>query len=392
MCNGNCAIESSLRVYDIAADSSHTLVPQSAGGWYSPTGHLLYTSRDGGLYAAAFDAKRLVMRSGAVPVIDGVDATRFTMSPSGAVLYSIDPASRTPSELVWVSRDGRIAPLDSTWRGRFEYPALSPDGSALAVSVRGNKTDMWIRRADGTRQKVNADGTANWRGSWHPDGKSLAFISIRNPSANSNDVAVYQVRADGSATAERVLQHKFGVWEAELSRDGQWMVVRSDEVDGNSNMYARRVKGDTALRPLLVDLSETRQAALSPDGRWLAYTSNESGQLFEIFVASFPDMASKRLVSRGGGTEPRWSRNGRELFFKSGDRFMVVDAPPGPVFNPGNPRTLFSLSGFREARNRQQYDVAPDGRFVMIREFGGTATSLVYAEHWFPELLAKLKQ
>jgi len=392
VCNGNCAIESSLHVYDVATDSSRLLVQQAAGGWYSPTGHLLYTSRDGGLYAAAFDAKRLVMRSGAVPVIDGVEATSFTLSPSGAVLYSIDPASRTPSELVWVSRDGHIAPFDSAWRGRFEYPALSPDGNALAVSVRGSTTDLWIRRADGTRQKVIADGTANWRASWRADGKSLTFISIGNPSANSNDVAVYQVRADGSATAELVLRHKFGVWEAELSRDGQWMVVRADEEDGNSNMYARHVKGDTALRPLLVDLSRTLQAALSPDGRWLAYTSNESGQLYDVFVASFPDMTSKRLVSRGGGSEPRWSRNGRELFFKSGNRFMVVDVPPGPVFNPGSPRALFALSGFREARNRQQYDVAPDGRFVMIREFPGTAPNLVYAEHWFPELLAKLKQ
>jgi serine/threonine-protein kinase len=391
ICNGNCAIESNLYGYDLAADSIRLLVPQAAGGWYSPTGHLLYTSRDGGLYAAGFDLGRLVVRSGAVPVIEGVEPTRFTVSASGAVLYSIDPSARASSELVWVTRDGGIVPFDSTWRGRFEYPALSPDGTALAVSVRGKTTDLWIRRADGTRQKVIAEGAANWRASWMPDGRSFAFISIGNPAENPDDETVYLVRADGSAKPELLLRHTFGVWEAELSRDGQWLVVRSDERDGNANIYARRLGGDTTLVPLRVDPSFTLQVALSPDGRWLAYSSNESGQQYEVYVASFPDMASKRLVSRGGGTEPRWARNGRELYFKSGNQLMAVAVPPGSSFTPGNPRPLFSLAGFRTARNRQQYDVAPDGRFLMIRE-STEAPAIVYVEQWFAELRAKVSR
>jgi serine/threonine-protein kinase len=393
VCNGNCAIATSLYVYDFAADSARLLVAQAAGGWYSPTGHLLYTSRDGGLYAASFDTQRLAMRSGAVPVIDEVEPTHFTVSASGAVLYSVDPRSHSHTELVWVTRDGRSMPFDSTWRGRFEYPALSPDGTALAVSVRGKTTDLWIRRADGTRQKVITDGVANWRSSWTPDGNSLAFISLGNPAKNADDVSVYRVRADGSAKAELLLRHTYGVWEVELSRDGQWLVFRSDEQNANGNIYARRLRGDTTLVPLRVDLPHTLQVALSPDGRWLAYSSNESGQQYEVYVASFPDMASKRLISRGGGSEPRWARNGRELFFKSSGQFMVVDVPPGPSFNPTNPRALFSLAGYREARNRQQYDVAPDNqRFVMIRESSATETGVVHVESWFAELVAKLKR
>ncbi|HYN64431.1 MAG TPA: hypothetical protein VES36_07500, partial [Candidatus Limnocylindrales bacterium] len=145
-------------------------------------------------------------------------------------------------------------------------------------------------------------------------------------------------------------------------------------------------------KPLLVDANfNTLCIALSPDGRWLAYTSNETAGQYEVYVASFPDMKSKRLVSTGGGTEPRWARNGRELYFVSSGQLMAVAVPPGPSFSPGSPRALFSVEGYRRARNHQQYDVAPDGRFVMIREAGGMAGA-VYAERWFAELLAKVNR
>jgi serine/threonine-protein kinase len=388
VCRGNCAIEANLYVYDFTADSARLLVPRAAGGWYSPTGHLLYTSRDGGLYAVPFDLRRLVLRPGAVPVIEGVEPLRFTLSASGTALYSTDPSASSPSELVWVTRDGRIAPFDSTWRARFEYPALSPDGSALAVSVRGRTTDLWVRRSNGSRQKIVVAGAANWRASWMPDGQSFAFISVRDPEKNPDDVAVYRIRADGSGGAELLHRQRYGVWEAEVSRDGRWMVVRTDE-DNGSSLRARRLNGDTTLVPIRVGEGVTLQAALSPDGRWLAYVSNESGQ-YEIYVASFPDMTSKRLVSRGGGTEPRWARNGRELYFKSGGQLVTVSLAAGRSFTPGNPQPLFPLAGFREARNHPQYDVAADGRFVMIRE-SSAGSGVVYAERWLDELRTKLK-
>ena len=114
----------------------------------------------------------------------------------------------------------------------------------------------------------------------------------------------------------------------------------------------------------------------------------------EIFVTSFPDARTRFQVSRGGGTEPRWSRDGRELFFESRGALKVVRVPPGPVFNPSAPTTLFSVAGYRRARNRQQYDVSPDGqRFIMIREQSGTANrGVVYVENWLTELRAKVKQ
>ncbi|MEP7326092.1 MAG: protein kinase [Gemmatimonadota bacterium] len=388
VCNGNCAVYSYVAVYDFAADSARLLVPQAAGAWYSPTGHLLYTSRDGGLYAAAFDPRRLAIRSGSVPVIENVEPTRFTLSNAGTVLYSLDPVTRAGSGLVWVTREGRASPVDSTWQGRFEYPALSPDGSMIAVSLRGRTTDLWIRRASGTRQRVIAGGVANWRASWFPDRLSFAFVSVRSADTSSEDVVLYRARADGAGSPQLLLKYRLPLWESEVSGDGRWLVVRADE-SGHNRVFARRLDGDTALIPLVSGDENGVEVALSPDARWLAYTSTLADG--NVVVASFPDMESKRQVSQGGGFEPRWARNGRELFFKSQGQMMAVSVAPGPGFNPGDSRPLFSLEGYRVARNRAQYDVAPDGRFLMIRETGSEA-GVVYTEHWFDELEAKVHQ
>jgi serine/threonine-protein kinase len=294
---------------------------------------------------------------------------------------------------VWVSRDGSSVPVDSTWRGDFDYPAISPDGTALAVSVRDGSTQIWIRRADGTRQKLTQEGTVNWRPSWSSDGRSIAFISNKRGDGSQDAFDVYRMPVDGSAPPELLVRHLFGLWEAELSRDGEWLVVRSDEAVAFSNIRGRRLNGDTALVPLVVDQATSMQAALSPDGRWLAYSSDATGR-FEVYVTPFPSISSTRLVSIGGGNEPRWARSGKELFYKSGGRLMVVTVQPGAAFTPGTPRALFSLSGFRAARNRPQYDVAPDDqRFLMIKDFEDeSGEDLVYVENWFPELKAKVKQ
>jgi eukaryotic-like serine/threonine-protein kinase len=308
-CSGNCAIESAVYVYDLAADSGRLVTANAAGAWYSPTGHLLYTSRTGGLYALGFDAERLVATSGAVPVIDDVLPASFTLSASGAVLYAAAHGGKALAELMWVSRDGSAAPFDSTWRGDFNYPALSPDGNALALSVGDGTTHLWIRRADGTRQKLTQEGLVNWRPTWAPDGRSLLFSSLRTPGGTQDDSNLYVMPVDGSTPAALLLDHTHGVWEGEFTRDGRWLVVRSDEQDGISQIRGRRMDTDTALVPLLVTGSNKSQIALSPDGRWLAYGGFGTG-VREIYVAAFPSMTSPRLVSREGGSEPpRPARN-----------------------------------------------------------------------------------
>jgi len=390
-CPGNCSIAAAVSVLDFSADSLRELIADAAGAWYSPTGHLLYTARNGGLYAAEFDLGRLRLTGGAVPVIENVAPASFALSPSGSILYSIGGSAETASTLVWVSRDGRSEPLDASWRGGFEYPAGSPDGRSVAVSLRDGTMQLWIWRADGTRQKLTQEGTVNWRPSWTPDGRSVAFASNRRGGGSQDDFDLYLAPVDGGAPAQLLHRHPFGLWEVELSRDGEWLVLRSDEHDGDANIHARRLRGDTTLVPLVVDAYTTTQAALSPDGRWLAHVSNATGQR-EVYVTPFPGGGSTRLVSRDGGTEPRWAHSGRELFYKSGNRMMAVPVTSGASLVTGVPRPLFSVEGYHGARNRQEYDVAPgDQRFLMIQlGSSGARAEATYVENWFAELRAKV--
>lgn len=228
----------------------------------------------------------MALTSGAIPLIADVEPTGFVWSASGTVLYTTGSTSQAGAELVWVTRDGRETPLDSTWHGGFEYPALSPDGKAVAVGLRDKKTDLWIRQADGTRAKVDAPGVANWRPFWLPDGRSLTFISIGNPD-DPNDVVVYGVGADGSTKPGLLQKSNWGIYEAETSRDGRWLVLRSDEEGGNGTVRFRPLSGDTTLIPVLVGSPGATGIALSPDGRWLAYSSVDRGaENYELYVAS----------------------------------------------------------------------------------------------------------
>ena len=389
-CPGNCGIQSSIHALDLKTGTDRLLVDNAAGAWYAPTGQLLYTDRAGGLFAVGFDVGRLKVTSGAVSVIDDVVPGSFAISATGTVLYAVATGGDR-RELVWVSRDGAAVPVDSSWRADFEYPALSPDGKIIAVSLHDATTQLWIRRSDGTRQKLTGEGTTNWRPTFTSDGRSLVFSSDRRGGPTRNAYDLYEVPADGSAPAALLQHHTFGLWEGQISSDGKWLVLRSDEESGISHIRARRLAGDTALVPVVVDSTISLQLALSPDGRWLAWSGYRTGHP-EIYVEPFPGAAWVRQVSHDGGIEPRWSHDGRELFFKSGTRFMDVPVAPGATLTLGTPRELFSVAGYRSARNRQQYDVAPDGRrFLMIRE-PGTAPALTYVENWFPELKAKVKR
>jgi serine/threonine-protein kinase len=392
-CPGNCASGSAVYVYDIKADTTRLLVPNGTGGWYSPTGHLLYTNREGGLFAVGFDVDRMVVTSGAMSVAEGVAPSGFTLSASGTALYTLGTQDLNKSTLVWVSRDGTEAPLAPDWTGAFEYPALAPDGSSIAVSVREAVTQLWVRRADGSRLRISRGDLGSWRPSWAPDGSGFAFTTTNGASSEAGANDVYFSPADGSVPPRLLLDMGVGIWEAEFSRDGEWLVVRADDQASFGVFHARRLRGDTALTMIYSDSSFNTQLALSPDSRWLAFTSDHSGRS-EIYVASFPDMQVKYPVSQGGGTEPRWAHSGRELFFKSHGKLMSLPVAAGAGFAPGSARPLFSVAPYANAINRPQYDVGRDDRrFVMIRRpVSATRQEVVLVEHFFGDLKAKAKQ
>ncbi|HEU5050947.1 MAG TPA: protein kinase [Gemmatimonadales bacterium] len=392
-CPGNCASGSAVYVYEFENDTVRLLVPNAGGVWYSPTGHLLYTSREGGLFAAGFDPERMSVTSGAVPVADGVAPGGFVVSASGTALYTIGTEDVRSSTLVWVARDGSEQPFAADWVGAFEYPALSPDGKSVAVSVRQAVTELWVRREDGSRLRISRGETGSWRPSWTPDGRHLAFATTNAASSTLGANDVYLTPADGSMPPQLLADLDVGLWEVEFSRDGQWMIVRADEQASFGVLHARRLQGDTALSLIYSDSSFNTQVALSPDSRWLAFVSDRSGRS-EVYVASFPDMQVKYPVSQGGGTEPRWARSGRELFFKSRGQLMALPVAAGAGFAPGSARPLFPVGRYASAINRPQYDVGPDDtRFLMIRRPDRTGQQeIVYVDNFFADLRAKVGQ
>jgi serine/threonine-protein kinase len=392
-CPGNCASGSAVYLFDIARDTTRLLVPDATGGWYAPTGHLLYTSRDGGLYAIGFDLDRMAVTSGAFSIADGVAPSGFTMSVSGSALLTLGTQDLRQSTLVWVSRDGAEEPFAPDWTGAFEYPALSPDGRSIAVSVREAVTQLWVRPADGSRLRISRGDLGSWRPTWAPDGRSFAFTTTNGASSEAGANDLYLSPVDGSTPPRLLLDLHVGIWEAEFSRDGEWLVVRADDQSSFGVFHARRLRGDTTLSMIYSDSSFNTQLALSPDSRWLAFTSDRSGRS-EVYVASFPDMQVKYPVSQDGGSEPRWAHSGRELFFKSRGMLMSLPVAPGAGFAPGSARPLFPVTAYATAVNRPQYDVGPDDRrFMMIRRPArGSRQEAVLVENFFADLVAKVAQ
>ena len=188
-----------------------------------------------------------------------------------------------------------------------------------------------------------------------------------------------------------LLDDEQGLEEVTYSPDGEWLVYRVGGADSDRDLFARRMGSDTATALVVTEYDET-SPAVSPDGRWLAYASNESGR-YEVYVRPFPNTNDGRwLVSTDGGIEPVWAHSGRELFYKGSGNFMVVEVLTGTTFVTGERRALFSAQGYRPSVLHQFYDVTPDDqRFVMIRNPAGEdAGELIVVENFFEELKAKV--
>ncbi len=380
---------SNIAVFDPKSGTYRTLV-QGLTARYAPTGHLIYVSASGDLLAVPFDLKRLQVRGQPVALTNKIAGRAFgavdlALSSSGTLIYQVGEVNTDPATVAYVTRDGRFTPVDSGWSSSFQTLALSPDGKQLAVSiVATGEQQLWIKQLpDGPLSKLTFDGQSNYRPAWHPDGRTVGFTSAALTFAG--------VRADGSAqpTVLVIDTARSGVQEAVWSRDGTWIVYRTTTRD----ILARRTTGDTTAVPLLQTSSfQEVEPTLSPDGRWLAYASNESGR-FEVYVRPFPDTdRAKWQVSTDGAADPLWSHSGRELFFFANTGMVTsVEVLPGATFTMGKRTPLFSAS--QTAGGPHSWDITPDDqRFVMIQLAGSELTQnreLVVVENFFPELESK---
>ena len=317
--------------------------------------------------------------------VEDLSTSDITLSANGTLVYEPAGSNRT-WQLAWMTREGQATPVDPGWTGRFRHPSLSPDGRQVAVTGVTAESHIWIKQLDrGPNSKLTFEGSANTRPVWLPDGKRIAYTSDAQGSAGA-----FVKRADGSSPAELALRTTLPVVEIEWARDGTWAVLRLG-TSPRGDLYAFRPGTDTVPTQLFVSQFDEAGPALSPDHRWLAYSSNESGRP-EIFVRPFPNSSTaKWQVSTNGGTEALWAHSGRELFYKDGENQLVsVPVLAGTTFTFGSGHTLFSVLGtVPPDAGHRMYDVSPDDkRFLMIRPqaSGDTMIPLIVVDNFLTEL------
>jgi Tol biopolymer transport system component len=361
------------------------------GAWYVQTGHILILNPAGTLLAAPFDLDRLAITGPLVPVATGLSVTLgaggladVAVSSTGVLTYAAGRNLAGNRELVWVTRDGVVSRVDTTWRGFFGGRVrLSPDGRTLATTREGTgaSQQVFVKQLDeGPAMRVIEVGATD--AGWSPDGRTLAV--------GSSD-GVWIGPADGSVPLRRLLQSAVPVRRPEFTPDLEWLLY-----DTGLSVWAHRIRGDSTTRLLVRSGAGTTAPAISHDGKWLAYNSTESGP-FEVYLRPFPNVDSlKRRVSVNGGLSPRWSRDDRELFFIDNRQDMVVvPIRTKPTLAIGEPRRLFSATDYTFAGG-PGFDISPDGqRFLFTRLVSSgvpVREELIVVQNVFDELRTKVRQ
>ncbi len=393
--------DTGIAVVDLAT-GEHRVLVQGALARYAETGHLVVVRGDGTLMAAPFDEVELELTGPWVQLLSNVSVgsgnnvqggVDLALSASGTLAYVAGGLSTdVRRELVWVERDGSVQAIDPGWTGEFESVALSPDGERLAVTIGfESETDLWIKQLDrGPASLLTFTDGLNRRPTWTRDGLSVTFVTDREENRD-----LYVKRADGVGSAEVVRDLAVNVDEGFWSPDGDWLVYRTGISGEERDIFAWRSEPDSVTVPVAAAPGVDEVApALSPDGRWLAYVSSETGRR-EVWVRSFPDVEAGRWqISVRGGTEPVWAHSGQELFYKSRGNLMVVGVQTDPTFATLEVRELFSTQGYYPFVVHHTYDVtADDQRFVMIRRQAQAtrgATELIMVENFFEELKARV--
>jgi serine/threonine-protein kinase len=358
---------------------------------YASSGHLIY-AQAGNLMAVPFDLERLEVTGTAVPVVQGVlqssnvgQPAQYSVSDTGTLAYVPGGVAATQGKLVWVNRAGTEQPLAAPARA-YEQPRLSPDGRRVAVTLRDEAAgpQVWLYDlARDTLTRFTFEGTTNQSVAWTPDGKRIAFLSNKEGRYN-----IYWQLADGSGGLERLTTSDHVQFPLSWSPDGQLLAFMEVFPATAGDIWVLRTS-DRKAQPFLQAPAYEGGGRFSPDGRWLAYVSDESGRR-EVYVQPYPGPSGKYLISTEGGNEAEWNRNGRELFYRSGDKMMAVEVTTQASFSVGKPKMLFGGSYLQSGGTAADYDAARDGqRFLMLKpvEQGQAApTQINVVLNWTEEL------
>ena len=390
-------------IYGAALDSAdRTAVLQAAASNVAYGNGYLFFIRGTALVAQPFDAGRMALSGNPVTIAEEVQRTPNGV-PGGAfsvsdrvLAYRIGAGVRGfPTQLSWFDRAGKVL---GTVGERADYAdvEISPDGTHAAVSELdpGTGRDVWIfDLARGIPTRFTSDPADEYASVWSPDGSKIIFTSRRDGHFD-----LFQKASSGAGAEEKVLVDNRDKWPMSWSPDGKTILYSTGTISAagvRPHLWALPLGGDGKPFPVLNDAQFTQfPGRLSPDGRWIAYVSNESGQN-EIYVAAFPGLNSKVRVSTSGGNLPRWRRDGREIFFLDGAKLMAADVNDhgdhgdhggqSAQFSVGTVRMLFEERWPQGAR--YSYDVAPDGRILgATRVEPPVASPITLVVNWLADL------
>ena len=375
-------------VYSLETGQRRPLFKGGTYARYVPTGHIVYARKET-LYAVRFDVQQLQVVGSAVPVVPdvmtpGSASAQFTISRDGTLAYIPVQARSAELRPVWVDRNGQVEPLPGATPRGYDKVRISPDGTQVAFAILdGGNRDVWIY--DLTRHTLNpltSDGKSR-APIWTPDGKRVVFCSYRDGKDQ-----LFRQSADGSGEPELVAT--IGGWPMSCSPDGKeilFLTVDSKHPmlgDDISVLPFEKQNGKPHPRLFIQRNLNQRHAIWSPDGRWVAYSSDESRR-WEVYVEPYPGPGPKIMVSTEGGYQPVWSQDGKELFYRSGNKMIAATIETKPEFRVINFEELFE--GRYLTTIYHNYDVASDGRFLMIQEpQESTPLGINVVLNWFEEL------
>ena len=372
-----------LAILDLTT-GEHRLLIGGSQARYATTGHVVFQGNEStqSLLAAPFDADRLELTGEPVAILEDGSAGpgavgTFDIGLDGTLVYL--PTVRPNSTLVWVSREGRETPVVEE-PAMYRYPRLAPGGAraVVAVDTRG-RLDIWVHDVErGTRTRLTRSSGESVYPLWTPDGGRVTFSRSKNLNMNYD---LFWAPSDGSGEPELLLEREGLQFPFSWSPDGRTLAF------GDTNdIWVLPVGGQPV--PFLTGSAQEQGAAFSPDGRWLAYVSDESGR-HEVYVRPYPKAEGKWTISTDGGRAPLWSPQSGELFYRSENRVMVVPVTTDRTFTAGTPRPLFEGSYSPPSTGgNPYYDVSPDGqRFLMLAQSTRATRGQVHVVlDWFAEL------
>jgi len=399
---------SDIAVLNVATGKYQVIWKGGAFGQYSPTGHLLFV-RGGTLSAVPFDRSSHQITGTAVPIIEdlAVDAwiggAHYAVAPDGALVLMSGSFPRVRHSAVWVDRRGQSVPAAGLEGSAPAQPRISPDGNRAVFDSPSPEGDDEVYVADlvrGTAIRLSDDPRDDFDATWTADGRSVIWCAL--PPAR---LPFMVMRAtDGTGRGEPLLPEPQAIpatgpggasvdlaaqFPGSVSRGGVLAYTRASAA-GASDIWTLSLEGDRKPQPFVASPAYEFGPEFSPDGKWVAYVSNESGDR-DIYVVPYPGPGAKRRVTKGGGVSAAWSRDGRELFYQTREGLMVVDVRTDPALAFGTPRLLLRGNFIIDSREDgpRAYDVSPDGKkFLMLVSQPATtpAPAINVVLDWITEL------